>query len=274
MKATSFFQKFEFNASDSVARFSSNLLEEINYVSSDVLYPSSDEIFYYLNSRGYYFGLVGGDAIEYVGFEDKRDYSSGKYVFSHTDYNLSHPVSFELKDSLKFNFHDLQFFQWSSYEYEPLKSRDPEKMENDEDSLIYDPILDMYTVQYYPGEQIIYKALADYDVYHQYLVNPEDLSHPVLKCVYFAVNNGKESATVMAIPMENPNYNEELAYLQAKLASFASPPRISWRESLLEEAEKGIKLDINKSKDKKLLKTQFYLDSVEGYSMNYFGISE
>ena len=267
MKATSFFQKFEFNAYDSVAKYSSSVLEDINfYLWNDAPYNNAKTP----GESGYYYGSVGSDSW----FNDDENrmtlMSDINYAINHANFN--YPNSFELKDSVKFDFHDLQFYQGPSDT--PIKSIDPIKMENDEDSLIYDPILDMYYVQYYLGEQIIFKALADYDVYYQYLANPEDLSHPVLKCVYFAVNNGKESATVMAIPMENPNYNEELAYLQAKLASFASPPRISWRESLLEEAEKGIKLDINKSKDKKLLKTQFYLDSVEGYSMNYFGISE
>jgi len=35
---------------------------------------------------------------------------------------------------------------------DPIKSVDPEKMENDEDSVIYDPVQDVYITQYYPGE--------------------------------------------------------------------------------------------------------------------------
>jgi gliding motility associated protien GldN len=35
---------------------------------------------------------------------------------------------------------------------DPIKSKDPIKMENDEDSTIYDPIKDEYVVQFYPGE--------------------------------------------------------------------------------------------------------------------------
>ncbi len=35
---------------------------------------------------------------------------------------------------------------------DPIKSKDPIKMENDEDSTIYDPVKDEYVVQFYPGE--------------------------------------------------------------------------------------------------------------------------
>jgi hypothetical protein len=74
--------------------------------------------------------------------------------------------------------------------------------------------------------------------------------------------------------MENPNYDAELSSIQSQLASVAKPITITWRETLLEEFKKGVHLDLNKSKSIKVLKNEFYLDQVNGFPVNYFGISE
>lgn len=266
MKSASFFQKYEFNADDSVAKYSSNVLEDINfYLWNYAPYNNKTP-----GESGYYYGSVGSDSW----FNDDENrmtlMSDINYAINHANFN--YPNSFELEDSVKFNFTDLKFYQGPLTD--PIKSMDPIKMENDEDSVMYDPISDEFVVIYYPGEQFIYKALADYDVYHQYIINSQDLSHPTLKCVYFALNNGKDSATVMAIPMENPNYDYELENIQYRLASVANPPTITWRETLLEEKRIGQKLDLKKPKHAKIIKKEFYLDQVEGYPVNYFGLTE
>ncbi len=74
--------------------------------------------------------------------------------------------------------------------------------------------------------------------------------------------------------MENPNNDYELAMIQYRLASVVNPPTITWRETLLEEKQKGQQLDLNKSKHAKIIKNEFYLDQVEGFPVNYFGLTE
>ena len=263
MKATSFFQKFEFNGPDTVARYSSNVLEQINY------YRLREEVMNQTNNR-YYFDWVGGDAFEYKGFEDKRStyFQDPKAAFLHTDRysTIVHPKSFDFADTTSFNFREFLFQYVPSTDHIP--SQDPE---NDfADSIIFIDGEEHYV--YYPGNNFTYKALADYDVYHQYVVNADDLYHPTLKCVYFAVNNGKQSATVMAVPMENPTGDYELESIQSQLASVAIPITVRWRRTLLEEYEKGIHLDLTKSKGIKTLKNQFFLDKVNGIPINYFGL--
>ncbi len=258
MRYTSFYKDYSFDEFNPITVQSNELLSTLNYDSI-----SSDFDNYVMGIQSL-FSPSGftSDEISLPSYDNVKKLVRGNKEA------IPWPLDLDAYQSERYQFKSIEF--WTA---------NPSTDENGDlipltDSFGNDSIDANGRVVYPLPDRSIKKAIGYFDIIHQYVTNPNDINHPELKCVYFVANNGKERASILAIPLDTTlaNYSHHFDNIVSYLKAYTEPLTITWKESLQQEIKRSKLFDLNSSSDVMELNKLFFLDELDGLPANWFGV--